>query len=115
MPTPQPLAQGGPPGPAGRELASLPSGQQAERLGSTALSPYAEDTAICLNCGEGNPNRARLCMMCCTALGKAPKTQLAERKVVSILFVDLVGFTSLLRFLSSNGLADHLFSLYRSQ
>jgi class 3 adenylate cyclase len=49
---------------------------------------------ICPNCGEENPDGARLCMMCGTALGQAPKAQLEERKVVSILFVYLVGFTS---------------------
>jgi class 3 adenylate cyclase/tetratricopeptide (TPR) repeat protein len=50
--------------------------------------------ALCPNCGEENPDRARLCMMCGTALGKGSQPQAEERKVVSILFVDLVGFTA---------------------
>ncbi|MDP9234174.1 MAG: AAA family ATPase, partial [Actinomycetota bacterium] len=48
----------------------------------------------CPSCGEENPDRARLCMMCGTALGESPRAQAEERKVVSILFVDLVGFTA---------------------
>jgi class 3 adenylate cyclase/tetratricopeptide (TPR) repeat protein len=50
--------------------------------------------ALCPNCGEENPDRARLCMMCGTALGNGSQPQAEERKVVSILFVDLVGFTA---------------------
>ena len=49
---------------------------------------------ICPNCGEENPDRARLCMMCGTTLGEEPANQAEERKVVSVLFVDLVGFTA---------------------
>jgi class 3 adenylate cyclase/tetratricopeptide (TPR) repeat protein len=51
--------------------------------------------ALCPSCGEENPDRARLCMMCGTALEEAPpEAQAEERKIVSILFVDLVGFTA---------------------
>jgi class 3 adenylate cyclase/tetratricopeptide (TPR) repeat protein len=50
---------------------------------------------VCPNCGEENPDRARVCMMCASSLGNAAaRPQAEERKVVSILFVDLVGFTS---------------------
>ena len=47
---------------------------------------------VCPACGEENPERARFCLACATEL--AP-TRVAgeERKVVSVLFVDLVGFT----------------------
>jgi class 3 adenylate cyclase/tetratricopeptide (TPR) repeat protein len=50
--------------------------------------------ATCPSCGEENPDRARLCMMCGTALREAPQAPSEERKVVSVLFVDLVGFTA---------------------
>jgi class 3 adenylate cyclase/tetratricopeptide (TPR) repeat protein len=47
----------------------------------------------CPTCGEENPARARFCLACGTALG-APAAAAEERKVVSVLFVDLVGFTA---------------------
>ena len=47
---------------------------------------------VCPNCGEKNPERARFCLACGTALEAAPSGE--ERKVVSVLFVDLVGFTA---------------------
>lgn len=36
-------------------------------------------TQTCPNCGEENPDRARLCMMCGTALARAPREQTEER------------------------------------
>jgi class 3 adenylate cyclase/tetratricopeptide (TPR) repeat protein len=47
---------------------------------------------LCPRCGEDNPATARFCSSCGTRLGGATGFG-AERKVVSILFVDLVGFT----------------------
>jgi class 3 adenylate cyclase len=48
---------------------------------------------VCPSCGEENPERARFCLACGNALAvDVPAAE--ERKVVSILFVDLVGFTS---------------------
>ena len=46
----------------------------------------------CLACGEQNPEGARFCSACGTALTVEPAVE--ERKVVSVLFVDLVDFTS---------------------
>jgi len=47
---------------------------------------------VCPACGEENLDRARFCLACGGSLGEpAPKGE--ERKVVSVLFVDLVGFT----------------------
>jgi class 3 adenylate cyclase/tetratricopeptide (TPR) repeat protein len=49
----------------------------------------------CPNCGEENPERARFCLACGTPFGAAAPDEAAEeRKVVSVLFVDLVGFTA---------------------
>src|SRR4051812_26894876 len=48
---------------------------------------------VCHNCGEHNPDRARLCMICGTPLAATALRQ-EERKVVTVLFADLVGFTS---------------------
>ena len=47
----------------------------------------------CQHCGEENPARARFCLACGQSLVvDAPAGE--ERKVVSVLFVDLVGFTN---------------------
>jgi class 3 adenylate cyclase/tetratricopeptide (TPR) repeat protein len=46
----------------------------------------------CLTCGSVNPDRAKFCLECGTPLpGPGPTRE--ERKVVSVLFCDLVGFT----------------------
>jgi predicted ATPase/class 3 adenylate cyclase len=50
--------------------------------------------AICPNCREENPHRARFCLACGTPL-EPPQAAAEERKVVSVLFADLVGFTGL--------------------
>jgi class 3 adenylate cyclase/tetratricopeptide (TPR) repeat protein len=47
---------------------------------------------VCPSCGEENPERARFCLACGTELTVA-RIVGEERKVVSVLFVDLVGFT----------------------
>ncbi len=47
----------------------------------------------CRTCGEENADRARFCQACGTSL-EADVSAREERRVVSVLFVDLVGFTS---------------------
>ena len=52
----------------------------------------------CVACGEQNPERARFCLNCGTALA-APAAEAGQsrevRKIVTVLFADMVGFTSL--------------------
>jgi class 3 adenylate cyclase/tetratricopeptide (TPR) repeat protein len=48
---------------------------------------------ICPNCGQENPDIARFCLACATPLAPAPAAR-EERKIVTVLFADLVGFTS---------------------
>jgi len=48
---------------------------------------------ICRNCGQENPAGFRICGMCGTPLTSVA-TQRQERKVVTVLFCDLVGFTA---------------------
>jgi predicted ATPase/class 3 adenylate cyclase len=48
---------------------------------------------VCPNCSQENPDVARFCLACGTALTAAPEAR-EERKVVTVLFADLVGFTS---------------------
>src|SRR5256714_208881 len=48
----------------------------------------------CPNCGEENPERSRFCWSCGAPLGDLQPLAGEERKIVSVLFVDLVGFTA---------------------
>ena len=47
----------------------------------------------CAHCGQQNPDGAKFCNACGTSLDEAGRTG-EERRIVSVLFVDLVGFTS---------------------
>jgi class 3 adenylate cyclase len=49
--------------------------------------------SICSRCGQENPDVARFCNACGAPLGEPGRTS-EERRVVSVVFVDLVGFTS---------------------
>ncbi|HEV8099278.1 MAG TPA: adenylate/guanylate cyclase domain-containing protein [Gaiellaceae bacterium] len=48
---------------------------------------------VCAACGRENPAEARFCLACGSRLEAAAEAR-EERKVVSVLFADLVGFTS---------------------
>ncbi|MEP7225497.1 MAG: adenylate/guanylate cyclase domain-containing protein, partial [Actinomycetota bacterium] len=49
----------------------------------------------CAECGRENPDDARFCLACGARFGEAPPAETREeRKVVTVLFADLVGFTS---------------------
>src|SRR6266446_310175 len=48
---------------------------------------------VCPKCGHENDGGAKFCSQCATALTAAPVAG-RERKVVTVLFADLVGFTS---------------------
>src|SRR4051812_38876092 len=48
--------------------------------------------SACSSCGHENPEGARFCNACAAALATPSPSE--ERKVVTVLFADLVGFTS---------------------
>jgi class 3 adenylate cyclase len=48
---------------------------------------------VCRRCGESNPDAARFCFACGTELAPERTETRRERKVVTVLFADLVGFT----------------------
>jgi Adenylate cyclase, family 3 (some proteins contain HAMP domain) len=48
--------------------------------------------SVCPSCGQENPEIARFCLHCGAALATGAHRE--ERRVVSVLFVDIVGFTS---------------------
>jgi class 3 adenylate cyclase len=48
----------------------------------------------CSACGRENPDDSRFCNACGAAFAGAPVRRREERKLVTVLFADLVGFTS---------------------
>ena len=48
---------------------------------------------LCSNCGQENPEVARFCLACGSRSGMRRRLS-DERRVVSVIFVDLVGFTA---------------------
>ena len=49
--------------------------------------------SICPNCGHENEPAAKFCSQCATPLTEEGKGPRSERKLVTVLFADLVGFT----------------------
>ena len=50
--------------------------------------------AVCASCGQENPEVARFCLACGLPLEDAAAPPREERRFVSVIFVDMVGFTS---------------------
>jgi class 3 adenylate cyclase/tetratricopeptide (TPR) repeat protein len=48
---------------------------------------------VCSACGQDNPDIARFCLACGTPLVAPEAAPREERRIVSVIFVDLVGFT----------------------
>ncbi len=60
----------------------------------TSADPaYARRVILCLSCGASIPAGARFCSSCGTPV--AQQGQAEERRIVTVLFADLVGFTTL--------------------
>jgi class 3 adenylate cyclase len=55
---------------------------------------YDRPMPVCQRCGEDNPERARFCLACGAPLAAPISARREERKRLSVLFCDLVGFTS---------------------
>jgi class 3 adenylate cyclase len=64
-----------------------------ESIAVEALRCQDAGMAFCISCGQENPEIARFCLACGAPLTEeqAPRE---ERRIVSVVFVDLVGFTS---------------------
>ena len=71
-------------------LASLrAAGYAVERLGPTGVD--SRPMVACPSCGFENAESAKFCSECGTALAAAPIARREERKVVTVVFADLVG------------------------
>src|SRR5262249_51185335 len=69
---------------------------RAVGTGNTCFVVVADEqrgSPLCPSCGAGVAADARFCANCGTRLAQASSPR-EERKLVSVLFVDLVGFTS---------------------
>src|SRR3954463_16630725 len=49
---------------------------------------------ICSSCGHENPVGAKFCMECAASIVAPARAVAEERKIVSVLFCDLIGFTA---------------------
>jgi class 3 adenylate cyclase len=49
---------------------------------------------VCASCGQQNPEIARFCLACGLSLADVTRRATEERRLVSVIFVDMVGFTS---------------------
>src|SRR6059036_4116260 len=49
---------------------------------------------VCDSCGQENPPIAQFCLACGRPLAGAKAPSREERRIVTVIFVDLVGFTS---------------------
>jgi class 3 adenylate cyclase len=58
-----------------------------------ASTGYSRDMVACPACGKDNPDGFAFCGFCGAGLEAAAAAQSEERKVVTVLFCDLVGFT----------------------
>ncbi|MEP7225288.1 MAG: AAA family ATPase, partial [Actinomycetota bacterium] len=67
--------------------------------------------ATCARCGQENPGGAKFCNACGEVLGE-PGRSGEERRIVSVLFVDLVGFTSRAEKLDPEDVRDILTPYY---
>ena len=76
-------------------IGSTECSRKAFSTGIDVTSGRCEDprVLVCPHCGEENPDRARFCLSCGRSLAAETPTG-EERKVVSVLFVDLVEFTN---------------------
>ena len=63
------------------------------RSPSSEARAYARNMRFCPNCGEENSDRARFCQACSAPLAEEVLPSPEVRKIVTVLFSDVAGFT----------------------
>src|SRR6266511_2337461 len=81
-----------------RAYGGLNADARAGRIGEYRLEPdpgppYIWAVSVCPNCGHENEPAAKFCSECGIALMETTRAARAERKILTVLFADLVGFT----------------------
>jgi hypothetical protein len=66
---------------------------------------------LCASCGGQNPAEANFCLKCGTPMVATPAPR-EERKVVTVLFADLVGYTARSKQLDPEDVGAFLFPYY---
>jgi class 3 adenylate cyclase/tetratricopeptide (TPR) repeat protein len=69
-------------------------GSSYRTVGGPGIFRTLSPVRICTSCGRENASDAKFCSECGTPLTEAPPPGRTERKVVTVLFADLVGFTA---------------------
>src|SRR5919106_1411738 len=67
----------------------------------------------CADCGQDNPEGARFCLACGAQLDAPSPERTEERRVVTVLFVDMVGSTSRAEKLDPEDVREILDRYYR--
>ncbi|HEY7198480.1 MAG TPA: adenylate/guanylate cyclase domain-containing protein, partial [Gaiellaceae bacterium] len=69
---------------------------------------------VCSHCGQENPEIARFCLACGQALGPATAPPVQERKLVTVLFADVIGSTGLGEQLDAEELEQVMSAWFRA-
>jgi class 3 adenylate cyclase/tetratricopeptide (TPR) repeat protein len=77
--------------PCDRQLAAR---ERSSASRSLDVLSYTRRVVVCPRCGKQNPDGFTFCGHCTAPLAARPPPALEERKIVSVLFCDLVGFTA---------------------
>src|SRR5438093_312224 len=88
--------------PGASRQSARPRSIQAEQDCPKVISPglvtrpnpaYTRFVAVCAKCAQDNPEGARFCLACGSPLAPAPPPG-EERKLITVLFTDIVGSTA---------------------
>jgi class 3 adenylate cyclase/tetratricopeptide (TPR) repeat protein len=86
------MSSDAPAGPVRCPACGTETGPRSRYCPACGVAIAAADVSTCLACGNANPSNARFCAACGSHLAAVGE---AERRIITVLFADLTGFTSL--------------------